>query len=162
MDLKALGVKISNLREAAGLSQEKLAGLAKVSRGALQQLEGGEGNPTVQTIMAIGSILHFDPFSEAHFSPASDRETVEKIAAKVLSAMKENARPTARGYHIDPPEEIAENWEKLSLNRQFLILYLATEDEKYKRRLGQNVISRLEALLQIAGEKRHPPKKQVP
>jgi transcriptional regulator with XRE-family HTH domain len=62
MNAAALGLKFIELRKAAGLSQEELGRKAGVARGAVQQVEQGKGNPTLQTILSMGSVLNFDPF----------------------------------------------------------------------------------------------------
>lgn len=57
MVLKRIGLNIRALRDKRGLSQEELAGRAKVARRAVQQLESGDGNPTIGTLEAIAKVL---------------------------------------------------------------------------------------------------------
>lgn len=74
---------------------------------------------------------------------------------RILKALKS---PT-RGYHLDPPPELGENWPKLDVTRQMMILYLATKEDRYKRILGQTIVSRIEAISRYALEARSKEKK---
>src|SRR5690348_9335643 len=72
MDKRALGEKIRRLRAKADLSQEELAGRAKIAHRALQRVESGKANPTVDTLTAIAKALGV-PFEE--LAGISGRET---------------------------------------------------------------------------------------
>ena len=52
-----LGRNVLELREAAGMSQEKLAELAVVSRGYLSRIESGHVNVTLATIVRIANVF---------------------------------------------------------------------------------------------------------
>lgn len=57
MELRAIGERIRTLRKRRDLTQESLAAKAKVAHRALQRLEGGEGNPTLETLNALAVAL---------------------------------------------------------------------------------------------------------
>lgn len=50
---KKLGEKIKKLRKEKGLTQEKLAELAKIDPKSVIQIENGKRNPTLKTINKI-------------------------------------------------------------------------------------------------------------
>ena len=52
-----LGRNVLELREGAGMSQEKLAALAAVSRGYLSRIESGHVNVTLATIVRIANVF---------------------------------------------------------------------------------------------------------
>ena len=55
---KFLGETIRAQREAAGLSQEKLAELADLSRNYIGEVERGETNVSVEALARIAKALH--------------------------------------------------------------------------------------------------------
>ncbi len=57
MNKTALGEKLRNLRQDNGLTQDELASRASVALRALQRVETGEGNPTLDTLEAISGVL---------------------------------------------------------------------------------------------------------
>lgn len=59
MDKQALGLKIRQIRNKRGLSQEDLAGEARIGRKTLEVLEAGAGNPTIDTLVALSTALDF-------------------------------------------------------------------------------------------------------
>jgi len=58
---KKLGVKIRKYRKQQGLSQEKLAELARIDPKSVIEIEGGKRNPTLKTIRKIASSLKIKP-----------------------------------------------------------------------------------------------------
>ena len=54
------GQRVRDLREAASLSQEKLAGKAKLSRHYVSELECGKRNPSLTVIAGIAAALDVD------------------------------------------------------------------------------------------------------
>ncbi|TDD92574.1 XRE family transcriptional regulator [Actinomadura darangshiensis] len=63
MDLIAvIAASIRRERERAGLSQTELAKRAGLAKSTLSQLESGAGNPSVETLWALGTALNI-PFS---------------------------------------------------------------------------------------------------
>lgn len=57
MNYKRLGEKIKELRKEKGLTQEKLAELAKVDPKSIISIETGKRNPTLKTINKIAQTL---------------------------------------------------------------------------------------------------------
>lgn len=51
---------IKKTRISMGLSQQKLAELSSLSIATIQNLEAGKGNPTLEVIKSVSSILNFD------------------------------------------------------------------------------------------------------
>lgn len=58
-------------REAAGISVSELARRAGVSKATVSQLEGGSGNPNVETLWALGDALGI-PFADLVDRPATE------------------------------------------------------------------------------------------
>lgn len=54
---KVLGETIRNRREADGLSQEKLAELANLSRNYIGELERGETNVSIEALVRVAKAL---------------------------------------------------------------------------------------------------------
>ena len=55
--LKNLGAEVRRLRESVGLSQSKLADIARIHVNVIGRLERGSYNPTVTTLDAIAAAL---------------------------------------------------------------------------------------------------------
>ena len=53
-----LGQKIKIIREALGMTQEKLAENAEISLKHLGEIERGRGNPTLSTLVALSKALN--------------------------------------------------------------------------------------------------------
>lgn len=78
MDLIAvIAASIRRERERAGLSQTELAKRAGLAKSTLSQLESGAGNPSVETLWALGTALNV-PFSRLVDPP---RQAVRVIRA---------------------------------------------------------------------------------
>lgn len=56
-----VGANIRRLRKAQGMTQEQLAGEADIAMRHLGRIERGEGNPTVEVVGKLATILHVDP-----------------------------------------------------------------------------------------------------
>ena len=50
---KMLGAEIKRLRTAAGISQQKLARMLDMNRTRIREIENGEGNPQLSTLIRI-------------------------------------------------------------------------------------------------------------
>lgn len=48
-----LGAEIKRLRTAAGISQQKLARMLDMNRTRIREIENGEGNPQLSTLIRI-------------------------------------------------------------------------------------------------------------
>ncbi len=64
MNQPGLGLKVSELRQQKGLTQEQLAERCEVSARTIQRIESGEVDPRAYTLHCLGEALEFD-FSEA-------------------------------------------------------------------------------------------------
>jgi uncharacterized Tic20 family protein len=60
MNQPNLGLKVSELRQQKGLTQERLAELCEVSPRTIQRIEGGEVDPRAFTLHCLGTVLEFD------------------------------------------------------------------------------------------------------
>lgn len=69
--LVALGVRIAETRRDRGLTQEQLAELTGFSLRYIQSLEAGDGNPSVETVVAIAVSLHADLASLFRATPVA-------------------------------------------------------------------------------------------
>jgi transcriptional regulator with XRE-family HTH domain len=99
-----LGMRIAGAlrrqREAAGLSVSELARRAGVSKATVSQLEGGGGNPSVETLWALGDALGV-PFS-AFVDPAQGPPTL--IRASESPGIRAAGAPyTAALLSASPP-----------------------------------------------------------
>lgn len=75
-------------REQRGLTQEKLAKMAKVSRGQLIAFERGDQNVSLQFLLKISRALEMTelPLAELHLRPAVPELTVLIAAADAIAA----------------------------------------------------------------------------
>jgi uncharacterized Tic20 family protein len=60
MNQPQLGLKVSELRQQKGLTQEQLAERCEVSARTIQRIESGEVDPRVYTLHCLGEVLEFD------------------------------------------------------------------------------------------------------
>jgi uncharacterized Tic20 family protein/DNA-binding Xre family transcriptional regulator len=60
MNQPDLGIKVSELRQQKGLTQEQLAELCEVSPRTIQRIESGEVDPRAYTLHCLGTALEFD------------------------------------------------------------------------------------------------------
>ncbi len=60
MNQPYLGVKIAELRQQKGLTQEQLAEKCEVSTRTIQRIESGEVDPRAYTLCCLGQALEFD------------------------------------------------------------------------------------------------------
>ena len=60
MNQPDLGLKVSELRQQKGLTQERLAELCEVSPRTIQRIESGEVDPRAYTLQCLGTVLEFD------------------------------------------------------------------------------------------------------
>ena len=61
LDPEVVGKVIQRYREASGLSQEVVSGLADIGRTHLSAIERGVRKPTLETFYRIGEALHVHP-----------------------------------------------------------------------------------------------------
>ena len=55
--LRALGKNLNRLRMGSGLTQEKLAEKAEISLRYVQQLEAGQRNPSIPTLVRLRRVM---------------------------------------------------------------------------------------------------------
>lgn len=67
MNQPDLGLKVTELRQQKGLTQEQLAERCEVSPRTIQRIESGEVDPRAYTIHYLGEVLEFD-FGEENTS----------------------------------------------------------------------------------------------
>ena len=60
MNQPQLGLKVADLRQQKGLTQERLAELCEVSPRTIQRIESGEVDPRAYTLHCLGEALEFD------------------------------------------------------------------------------------------------------
>jgi len=60
MNQPDLGLKVAELRQQKGLTQERLAELCEVSPRTIQRIESGEVDPRAYTLHCLGETLEFD------------------------------------------------------------------------------------------------------
>lgn len=60
MNRPDLGLKVAELRQQKGLTQERLAELCEVSPRTIQRIESGEVDPRAYTLHCLGETLEFD------------------------------------------------------------------------------------------------------
>src|SRR5512139_1546828 len=60
MNQPDLGLKVSELRQQKGLTQEQLAEQCEVSTRTIQRIESGEVDPRAYTLQCLSTILEFD------------------------------------------------------------------------------------------------------
>jgi uncharacterized Tic20 family protein len=60
MNQPDLGLKVAELRQQKGLTQERLAELCEVSLRTIQRIESGEVDPRAYTLHCLGDALEFD------------------------------------------------------------------------------------------------------
>src|SRR5512136_2680392 len=60
MNQPELGLKVAELRQQKGLTQEQLAECCEVSPRTIQRIESGEVDPRSFTLRCLGEVLDFD------------------------------------------------------------------------------------------------------
>jgi transcriptional regulator with XRE-family HTH domain len=104
MDKSKLGHKTQELRKAMGYSQRSLSAKSGVAYATIQAIEGGEGNPTIDTLEALSKTLGeplVDVFTSQPPPAKPDRAAQERLlknwfeASEVLNAIG-RAKPLRR------------------------------------------------------------------
>jgi ribosome-binding protein aMBF1 (putative translation factor) len=66
-----IGAKLLDRRLAAGMTQRELAGISGIDQAEISRIECGQGNPTAQTLQALGAPLGVSlDFTEARVPQA--------------------------------------------------------------------------------------------
>src|SRR5574342_1278447 len=64
MNQPQLGLKVAELRQQKGLTQEQMAEKCEVSARTIQRIASGEVDPRAYTLHCLGSVLEFDSGEE--------------------------------------------------------------------------------------------------
>jgi transcriptional regulator with XRE-family HTH domain len=72
MNQPDLGLKVAELRQQKGLTQEQLAERCEVSSRTIQRIESGEVDPHAYTLHCLGEALDFD-FGEENTAQSSSK-----------------------------------------------------------------------------------------
>jgi uncharacterized Tic20 family protein len=83
MNQPNLGLKISQLRQQKGLTQEQLAELCEVSPRTIQRIESGEVDPRAYTMQRLSEALEFD-FAEPNVANENIWLVVLHLSSSVL------------------------------------------------------------------------------
>jgi transcriptional regulator with XRE-family HTH domain len=82
---RALGENVRRLRLERGLSAVDLAARAGLARATLTQIEGGRGNPTIETLAALAAVLDCDAEALVRHEPAPSVRVVRDGAGSRTS-----------------------------------------------------------------------------
>lgn len=118
--MKTVGQNIRKARTALNLSQEETAHRAGMNIRNYQRLEGGEGNPTLETLLSLANVLETS-LDELTGRPGfAKNQVAEKIAtqAKVQTHWIEAARVLSAIAQASPL-------------RRLIALYILSKDESY-------------------------------
>ena len=91
---KAFGRRLRSVREAAGLTQERVAERAHTDAKYMSALENGRSSPTLDTIMALAKALNVraDDLMLLEGEDADDRALRKRIEASLDSCNEEELR----------------------------------------------------------------------
>ncbi len=93
-DLRAtIAASLRRERERSGLSLSELAKRAGIAKSTLSQLESGTGNPSVETLWALGVALGV-PFSRLVEPPRRSIQVIRAGAGPVIHAQESNYAAT--------------------------------------------------------------------
>lgn len=124
--MKEIGLKIQALRKSRGLSQDEIAAKSGISRTIFQKIEGGTGNPTIETLAAISEVLD----------------------APIASFLGDETTPLP---DLSAAARILENLSSLDMDFQRIVLSLILGDVSYMqgRPSLAVLIPKVQALLKI-------------
>ena len=113
MDLKLVAKKLKEARGTAGLTQKKLASESGVALATIQEIEGGNGNPTVETLNTLADTLKIDGLelfgaSSGAFDVRGARDLltkfqdappdIQKLVLTVLTLDTSHLKTATRGF----------------------------------------------------------------
>lgn len=124
MDNKAIGERIRRLRSAAEITQEGLAMGAKIATRALQRIESGEGNPTINTLNAIAEALE-----------VTLEELTGKTSRRLMAETLASSRPVEADQGMLAAAYILECLGNAPAMRRLSTAYLATNNTRYLEEL---------------------------
>lgn len=125
MNKRAIGQKIRGLRKERNLSQKALSHQSGVAYATIQDIESGEGNPTMETLSALSQTLAVEPLELLATNKALAVPDFSQ-AATFLSLFQSSARPiqliVMALLHKDPARVKAIAPEYSKILRQLLTL----------------------------------------
>jgi transcriptional regulator with XRE-family HTH domain len=68
---------VRNLRKKWGMTAEKLAEKAGVTRSTIAKIESGEGNPTIGTLAALSAVFQLEPSELVHLAEKQRMDLAE-------------------------------------------------------------------------------------
>lgn len=89
---RAVGKRVKELREAAGMTQDELGQKAKLSAKFISQVETGQANPSIGVVARLSAGLGMA--LPAFFSREAPTELIDDVAA--VTALVSAQGPTAR------------------------------------------------------------------
>lgn len=87
LDAKALGDRVREVRQGAGLTQAQLAETAGITDETVSRLERGAYEPALSTMIAVAEALDVDPFDLVRGEPVHVRTIRSPIARKLQSVV---------------------------------------------------------------------------
>lgn len=158
-----LQINLSRKLEELGWSYKKFSSKSGVSYHTIFRAVSKGVIPRGENLRKMATALETTVAELLADPNAVPKQVIQPLTAADLAQSEERIlkalKSTTRGYHLDPPPELGENWPKLDVTRQMMILYLATKEDRYKRILGQTIVSRIEAISRYALEARSKEKK---
>jgi transcriptional regulator with XRE-family HTH domain len=103
-----VGRNVRRARLTRGLSVVELARSSGLSRGSLTELEGGRGNPTVDTVAALARVLGVALGDLMSSAPGSDPQVVRAEEGHVVQ--RDNARFRLL-HRVEAADALFETWE---------------------------------------------------
>jgi len=95
-----LGLKIIDLRQTKGLTQEELVNQCNISVRTLQRIESGEVEPRGYTLRLISKVLNFDFFSLSHYDSDHDSKESKSIKSDYMSNLEKTRDLLIKRYAL--------------------------------------------------------------
>lgn len=89
-----LGRKIRILRDALGMTQEKLAEEVNISLKHLGEIERGRGNPTLTTIVSLAAALHVT--ASELMAAVEGGGALDTVSVEIRALVDQGDQPTKR------------------------------------------------------------------
>jgi transcriptional regulator with XRE-family HTH domain len=112
VDIKALGRRLTEYRDKAGLTMESLASRSGVAENTILAIEKGRGNPTVQTLDALAKCLKIE-------------------VPELFGSANRAAKSSQSGSGLADAIKILEALSKRGPATRSAVLFLLTRDESY-------------------------------
>ncbi len=131
MDISQIGKQVRDARQAAGLSQDKIAEAANTSRVSLSRIENGQANPTINHLTRIANAMGYELRVRLEKAPVKSR--LEELAEGLLF-LSETDSPV----RVLSDSE-AKQWQRIMGQRgedvsHYLRNHTNSEDDSYSAR----------------------------